>query len=325
MGLVGLVVLAIFWPFWELLAFAVILTLLFQPLYERIHKETKMPNLSAGFVVAVIAVIVAGPVLLVGQQVFFELSDFYHTLNLGDLAGQSGSFVHSLPVPLQNLATNFNVDLGAWVSQLTGQAFNSLSGLLSSLGWFFGSLVVVAFSTFFLLRDGEKIKKLLKDILPLSDANENILFDKLNLAVNGVVKGQFLVVLTISVASFIGFSIFRLPNALLWACVMFVAAFVPTFGTALVWVPAVLFLYFTGHVGGAIGMAIWAGVSVALIDNILAAKIVSSKARLHPLLTIFAILGGVVTFGVLGVLLGPIIMAIFVALVEMYRTEVKEN
>lgn len=323
LAIVGLVVVRIFWPFWELLAFAIILALLFHPLYNRIAKDSHSPNFSAGFVVLIIAMIIAGPVLLIGQQVFFELADFYKSLNLDNLAGQSSTFIHSLPMPLQQLAVSFNVDIHTWLSQLTGQAFSSLSGLLSSLGWFFGSLIVVAFSTFFLLRDGETITKVLMDLLPLSDANENILFHKLTQAVNGVVKGQFLVVLAISTASYIGFSIFGLPNALLWACAMFVAAFVPTFGTSLVWAPAVIFLYVTGRVGPAVGLAIWAAASVALIDNVLAAKLISSRVRLHPLLTIFAILGGIVSFGVLGVLLGPILMAIFVALVEIYRTDIK--
>jgi predicted PurR-regulated permease PerM len=323
LGAVGLVVLYIFRPFWELLAFAVILAVLFHPLYNRIERETKMPNMSSGFVVFIMALIIAGPVLLIGQQVFYELADFYRSLNLVSLAGQSGDFVSSLPAPFQQLAISFNVDFHAWLSQLTGQAFTSLSGLLTGLGWFFGSLIVVAFSAFFLLRDGEKIKKLLIDILPLSEANENILFNKLTLAVNGVVKGQFLVVLAISTASFVGFYLFNLPNSLLWACAMFVAAFVPTFGTSLVWAPAVIFLYVTGHGGAAFGLAVWACVCVALIDNVLAAKLISSRVRLHPLLTIFAILGGIVSFGFFGVLLGPILMAIFVALVEIYRTDIK--
>jgi predicted PurR-regulated permease PerM len=323
LALAGLVVIRIFWPFWELLAFSVILAVLFYPLYHRLEMHSKMPNVSAGFVVLIIAAIIAGPVLFIGQQVFFELANFYHAINLANLFNQSNSFIQHLPPSFQQLTVSFNADFKSWVSQLTGQAFTSLSVLLSSLGWMFGSLVVVAFSTFFLLRDGEKIKKILIDVLPLSTQNENILFNKLTQAVNGVVKGQFLVVLTISVASFIGFSIFGLPNSLLWACVMFVAAFVPTFGTSLVWIPAVCYLYFTGHVAGAVGMAIWAVASVVLIDNIFAAKLVSSRARLHPILTIFAILGGVVSFGVLGVLLGPILMAIFVALVEIYRTDIK--
>ena len=323
-ALVGLAVVMLFWPFWELLAFAIILAVLFHPIYNFLVTRNRMPNMSAGFVVFIIAAIIVGPIWLIGQQVFYELAGLYKTLNLGALNTQPGSFTSHLPAVLQKLAVAFNVDFQAWVSQLTGQAFNSLSGLLSSLGWMFGSLIVVAFSVFFLLRDGDKIKKLLMDLLPLSEHNENILFNKLNQAVSGVVKGQFLVVLTISTASFIGFTIFGLPNALLWACVMFVAAFVPTFGTALVWIPAVVVLYLGGHIGAAVGMAVWAWVSVVVIDNILAAKLVSSRVRLHPLLTIFAILGGIAVFGVLGVLFGPILVAIFVALVDIYRVEIKE-
>lgn len=323
LAIAALVVLKIFWPFWELLAFAVILDILFYPLYKKINDHLQMPNLTAGFVVFIIAIIVAGPVLLIGQQIFYELADFSRSINFDALAGQSGHFINNLPLPLQQLAVTFNADIHAWLSQLTGQAFASLSGLLSSLGWFVGSLIVVAFSTFFLLRDGGKIKDVLKDILPLSAANENILYNRLTLAINGVVKGQFLIVLAISAVSFIGFTIFGLPNALLWSCAMFVAAFVPTFGTSLIWAPAVIFLYASGHVGAAVGLAIWAAASVALIDNVLAAKLISSRVRLHPLLTIFAILGGIVSFGFFGVLLGPILMAIFVALVEIYRTDIK--
>lgn len=322
LAIAGLVVLKIFWPFWELLAFAVILAVLFHPFYDYLNDHSNTPNLSAGFVVLIIAAIIVGPIWLIGQQVFFELADFYRSLNLGSLSTQSGTFVSRLPQPLQNLALTFNVDFHAWVAQLTGQAFNSLSGLLSSLGWLFGSLIVVAFSVYFLLRDGHKIKKLLMELLPLSEANENILFNKLEQAVSGVVKGQFLVVLISSTAAYIGFSIFGLPNALLWVCAMFVAAFVP-FGTPLVWIPAVIYLYITGHAGAAVGMAIWGAVSVVFIDNVLSAKLISSRVRLHPLLTIFAILGGIAGFGVFGVLLGPILVAIFVALVEIYQSEIK--
>src|SRR6185369_7788172 len=227
--------------------------------------------------------LIAGPVLLIGQQVFAELASLYRTLNLQNL-GHPGEIISRLPEPLKQLAITFNADIHSWISQLTARAFNSLSGLLSSLGWFAGSLVVIAFSTFFLLRDGDKIKKLVEDLLPLSSKNEGILFDKINHAVSGVFKGQFLIALTQAFAS-----LFGVPKALLWGCMVFLAAFVPTFGTGLVLVPAVIYLYLTGHTGAAIGQAIWGAACVGLIDNVLSAKVVASRVRLHPLLTIFSI------------------------------------
>lgn len=324
LALAGLVVIFIFWPFWELLAFAIILAVLFYPLYKRIQEQTKMPNMSAGFVVFIMALIIAGPVLLIGQQVFSELVNLYRSVHLEDFSSQA-DFVQRLPVSLRQMVTTFNLDLFSWTNQLLSRAVNSVSGILSSLVWFFGSLVVVVFSVFFLLRDGAKIKQLLSELLPLSKANENILFDKVSLAVNGVVKGQFIIALIQAFASFVGFVIFGVPNALLWACLVLLAAFIPTFGTGLVVTPAVIYLYLSGHTGPAVGLAIWGSACVGLIDNVLSAKLISSKVRLHPLLVIFAILGGVVSFGVFGVLLGPILMAIFVALVEIYRTDIKKN
>jgi hypothetical protein len=108
LAIAALIVLKIFWPFWELLAFAIILSVLFHPLYNRINSHTKMPNITAGFVVLIIALIIAGPVLLIGQQVFYELADFYKSLNLDALAGQSGNFINNLPLPLRQLAVAVN-------------------------------------------------------------------------------------------------------------------------------------------------------------------------------------------------------------------------
>src|SRR5581483_7121484 len=81
---VGLVALMIFWRFWELLALAIILDIIFYPLYHWVHQHTKMPNFSAGLVVLTVALIIAGPLLLIGQQIFFELSDLYRSLHVGN-------------------------------------------------------------------------------------------------------------------------------------------------------------------------------------------------------------------------------------------------
>lgn len=323
LGLMTLLVAFMWLPFVRLLILAVILAMLFYPVYDRLKIKSHSANFSAGVVMLLIAVIIAGPVLFIGQQVFYELLDLYKLVNPDNWAVQSAQFVARLPHPLQTVLASYNLDVHSWVTQIASQAVVSLSGLLSSLGWFFGSLVLLGFSIFFLLRDGEKIVRLLTKLLPLSESHENILFHKISSAVNGVVKGQFLVVLTISTASFFGFSLFGLPKALLWACAMFFVAFVPTFGTSLIFIPAVGYLYFTGNVGSAVGLTVWAGLSVLLIDNILANKIVSSKARLYPLFTLFGILGGIEMFGVLGLLIGPIIMALLVALVDIYLTDIK--
>ncbi len=97
----------------------------------------------------------------------------------------------------------------------------------------------------------------------------------------------------------------------------------PSVGTALALTPAVIYLLITGNTGNAIGLAIWGALAVGMIDNFLGPKLVGSRTKLHPLLVLMSVLGGIQLFGFLGFLLGPIVMAIFVALVEIYRTDFK--
>jgi predicted PurR-regulated permease PerM len=100
-----------------------------------------------------------------------------------------------------------------------------------------------------------------------------------------------------------------------------VAALVPTIGTSLSIVPAVIFLLITGQVPAAIGLAIWGLVAVGLVDNFIGPKLIGGSTKLHPVLVLLSIIGGIQFFGILGFLIGPIIMAIFVSMVEMYREE----
>jgi predicted PurR-regulated permease PerM len=138
-----------------------------------------------------------------------------------------------------------------------------------------------------------------------------------------VVKGSFLTALVQGVIATIGFFIFGVPVPLLWGLFTVLAALVPTIGTALSLVPAVIYLLVTGETGNAIGLAIWGAVAVGLVDNFVGPKIVGSRTQLHPVLVLLSVLGGIQVFGLLGFLIGPIVMAIFVALIDMYRTDFK--
>jgi predicted PurR-regulated permease PerM len=161
------------------------------------------------------------------------------------------------------------------------------------------------------------------DISPIADKQESILFAKVVQAINGVIKGQFLVALIQGVVATVGFIIFGLPNPVLWGLVTVIAALVPTVGTSLVIIPSVVFLLITGHTGAAIGLLIWGAAAVGLVDNFMGPKLISSSVRVHPVLVLFAVFGGLQLFGILGFLIGPILMAIFVALIDMYRTDFK--
>jgi predicted PurR-regulated permease PerM len=114
------------------------------------------------------------------------------------------------------------------------------------------------------------------------------------------------------------------PNPLLWGSFTVLAALVPNVGTSLSLVPAVLYLFMMDRTGAGIGMAIWGALAVGLIDNVVSPRLIGAQAKLHPVLVLFSVLGGLQLFGFLGFLIGPIIMSMFVVLIEVYSVDLKK-
>jgi len=320
--IVGVIVGLIWWPFWQLLALSGIIAVMFFPLHKKILSRVKSPNLAAVISILLVMLIIIIPLWLIGQLLFNELVDMYNKYRLGQLSFNGNVWNH-LPTEWQNLLKAVSNDATAIVSKFTNNAFAFMSQILSNLASFFMSLFLLVFMVFFMLRDSEKIKQLVTDLSPLPVVYEKVLTAKLENAIAGVIKGSFLTALAQGFVATIGLFIFGLPQPLLWGSFTVIAALVPTVGTSLAMIPAVVYLLITGHIGAAVGMAIWAALAVGLIDNLISPKLVGSRMKMHPLLVLLSIVGGLQAFGFLGFLFGPIIMAVFIALLDIYRSELK--
>ncbi len=319
-----LTVALMWWPFLTVLAMSCILAVLFLPLYKKFAAKFKSEPLAAIATILVILLIVIIPLYLIGRLLFDELAALYGQYRTGDIAINKAQIFQNLSPQMRAVADNFFNDFGQRVTAFASHAFASVTQVLSNVAGFFLSFFLVFFTVYYLLRDGEKIKKYFSSIFPLSEEHGNLLIKKLEGSVSGVVKGAFLVALIQGVLATIGFLIFGVPSAFLWGAFTVLAALVPTVGTSIALIPAILYLLITGHVGAGIGLAVWGALAVGLIDNILSPKLVGRQTELHPLLVLFSILGGFQLFGFLGFLLGPIVMAIFVTLLNIYRTDLKE-
>lgn len=318
------IVVAMWLPFFQLLCMAVILTILFLPIHRKILEKIEGPNLAAFTSVVLMMIIVIIPLTLLSTVLFKEVTGLYKSFKGGEIVISKQDIIHNLPVSIQPFAEKVGNDINQALSRVTSNTFETVTGILSNVAGFIVAFFLLLFAVFFLLRDGSGMKKIFIDIFPLSDAYENKLFAEVERSINGVVKGSLLLALSQGAVGTIGYFIFGVPQPLLWGVFTVLAALVPTIGTSLAVIPAVVYLFLTGHTGAAIGMAIWGATAVGLIDNIIGPKIIGSTTKLHPVLVLFSILGGVQLFGFLGVLLGPIIMAVLVALVNMYRTELKD-
>lgn len=318
------VILFILKPFVNIIALGIITNILFQPVYVRILRRVKYPAVSSMLTILVILAVILGPLWLFGQLVFNEILDLYNRYRDGALVIDRQQIIDSVPEQLQGVIENFSRDINDLVGRITSQAFASVSGVLSNIAAFFVAFFMLFFIVYYLLKDGHHIKEVMMDISPIASNQEDKLISRVVAAVNGVVKGAFVVALVQGAIATIGFMIFNVPQPFLWGMFTVMAALVPTIGTAISLVPAILYLVITGQMPQAIGMTIWAVTAVGLVDNFLSPKLIGEAVKLHPVLVLLSVIGGIQFFGILGFLIGPILMAIFVALVEMYRKDFRQ-
>lgn len=317
-------VLFILTPFFNIIAMAFILAILFYPVYKWILNRIGYPSWASFLTLLTMVLIVALPLWLFGQLLWNEIQEAVDQIRNGQLVVSRDQIVQSVPQQLQEPIESFSRDINGLAERFTSQAFSSATAVLSNVANFVLGMFILIFMVFFLLRDGNKMSHVFMDLSPIASSQERKLLERIKSAVNGVVKGSFLIALAQGAIATIGFLVFGVPQPLLWGMFTVLTSLVPNVGTSISLVPAVIYLLVTGNTPAAIGLAIWGAVAVGTVDNFLGPKLIGNSLKLHPVLVLLAVLGGIKFFGILGFLIGPILMAVFVELLDMYRTDFKE-
>jgi predicted PurR-regulated permease PerM len=312
----------IFKPFLYAIILAIIVATVFEPVHKRVLTLTKgISVLSALLTTATVLVVVIVPLTFVGVQIFQESTQLYASLvDSGGVTKLSRDVDTTLekiaaysPVPL-----NISIDFSQYITQGLNWLLQHLGSLFASVAKIMMSIFIFLLALYYLFKDGHRLKKAILEISPLKDVYDEIIFNKLSLAVNSVVRGSLTVALVQGALTAIGLFLFSVPNPVLWGTVAAVAALVPGIGTALIIVPAVLYLYFSGEMLAAVGLLIWGVTAVGLVDNFLGPKLVEKGIRLHSFLVLLSILGGLSFFGPVGFLLGPLVLSLLFVLLEIY-------
>ncbi len=308
-------------PFLGPLILAGIFAFLLQPVYQRFLAKMNGRESLAAFITTLVAIVlVLMPIMFLGTQIFKESSGLYQSLstegeNPASLVSMLNEIRTNLPIPVE-----FEFDIGQYVRQ-------GLDVLVSNLGAVFSSFAKMLLDTFvfltalyFFSKDGQRLKDYLVALSPLDDGDDELLISRLKLAVGAAVRGNLAIGLIQGTLTGIGFAIFGVPNPVLWGSVAVIAAFLPGIGTALVIAPAVGYLFFIGNSFGGVGLLVWGVVAVGLVDNFLGPKLVGHSMQLHPLAVFVSVLGGLALFGPLGFLLGPLVLSVCLALLDIYSS-----
>lgn len=297
----------IFQPYLSPIVLAATFAVVFYPLYQRLLKYVRSQNLAALIAVVCVVFVIGVPLAFFGGRIFQEALAVYEAGAWRSLA--QDKLTAYLPVSID---VNSYIQRGlVWVLQHTGQVVSRLATIF--LYAFIGILAL-----FYFFRDGEHIIKKLKILSPLQDRYDTSVIARLQGAINSVVRGALLIAIIQGILTGVGLALFGVPNAVLWGSIAVIAALIPYLGTAAVLTPAIVYLFVTNQVAGSIGLLIWGIVAVGLIDNFLGPRLVNRGIRLHPIVILLAVLGGLAFFGPLGYLLGPLTISLLFALLDIY-------
>lgn len=312
---------AMFMPFFNVIALSAILALTFQPLFRFLRDRVcfRHGTPAALLTLAVIAGLVIGPLSWIGARVLDESREVYANLSQASAASFSARLEGWVEAPVRAYVDGFELDLRAYASAvfryLAGNAGAVLSGALSAVA----SLALTLIATFFFLKDGPALLAQLRRLSPLDEDDDVAIGGKVAAAVRAVVHGVVLVGAIQGVLVGVGFAVFGVGNATLWGTFAALLAMVPGLGTGVVTLPAVLYMLAAGKTGAAIGVGVWGFAVVGLIDNFLAPYFYSRGVHIHQVAILFGVLGGIALFGPLGFVYGPVLLALLHALVSSYR------
>lgn len=313
----------IFRPFWAVLVLGMCFSIVLQPVHDFLRKY-KFPNWLASLTTVLFFIlVVCGPVLSVGAIIFNQSQDVYHTVSeSGSIKPYVDKFNASIKSVLPaNMDFNINEKLASMAGSISANIAKIFTATLSAFFSFLLMLLVI----FYFLKDGPKWKKALVVLSPLHDRDDEKIISRLTMAVNGVIKGYLLVALIQGTLMGIGLWLFGVPNPALWGVLAAIASMLPTIGTALVSIPAIIYLLIIGDTGHAIGMLIWAALAVGMVDNFLNPIIVGGKINIPSLFILFSVLGGISVLGPVGILVGPLAVSLLYTLISIYRNEFKEG
>ena len=304
-------------PFVPALAWALALAILGSGLHRWLLRHLHHPAASAGLATAVLIFFIAAPVVALSPVVAGKAGEGWESMQSTSVKER----VHKVLKGSKSLAPMADVVAQHVPStdELAKQIAPRLSRLAAGSVWAGVELLVAFFALFYLLRDREQALAFARSLLPLSRAETDRLFRRVSEVVRARVLGTLLVAAVQGLLGGIMFWWLDLPAPLLWGVVMFLLSILPLLGAAVVWVPAAVFLAMEGDWDKALILALWGSVVIALIDNLLYPLFVGSRLRLHTLLVFIAILGGLLLFGTVGLILGPMVLAVALATLDIWR------
>jgi predicted PurR-regulated permease PerM len=331
LGIISLVIIFTFFilkPFLYVVVLATVCAIIFQPIHKKIlHFLNNKKWLAALFTTIFIVVTILVPVVFLGINIFQEAREFYLFLisesgkdSLVSIAKSlNGNFQKYIPIDQA-----FVIDTSKYIEQGLLWTLDNMRAIFGSALVLLLNFIIFIIITYYIVKDGPELKKILVKFSPLKDEDNDLVYKKIKIATNSVVKGSLVVALIQGAMVAIGFYIFGVPNVVLWGVVSTVAALIPSIGTSIILIPAIILIFLRGEVILAVGLLAWGIIVINPIDGLLRPILIGKGVNIHPLIIFLSVIGGIVFLGPIGFLIGPLTISLLFALLDVY-THLKDE
>ncbi len=308
-------------PFFSAILGAIVLAVVTRRPYNWLGSKIRNPSLCAAVALILIILAVIVPTYFLAQELGKQALAFVNSLRNGAHQDKISSYIANHPALAARIEDfTSSIDLNNATRSTAAFVGGNLAGFVGHSVRLITQLVVMLFLLFFLLRDRAVALSSLRALLPLRNDETDELLQRIGDTILATALGRLTIAAVQGVLAGLAFWVLGVPGVILWAFTLTACAMIPAFGSFLVWGPIAVYLGLSGHWGKAALLALWGGLIVSTIDNILYPILVGSHLRAHTTTILLSILGGVALFGPIGIVLGPVLFTLADTLLEIWQT-----
>lgn len=313
-GIIAVLAVIIMWPFLTYIVLAGILTYTLFPVYHFCHRKLRRAEIASALSILMALMLMILPSFFLISELVQQVSGAYSNFQteniqkIGDyLSGLTGNRV------------NFQEMVNSGLDQIRRSIVGLAPDILGSVGEMLLGLFVMFFVMYYGFREGEAFIARIKQLMPLDPVLKESLFYELRTVTQAVLYGQVMTAVIQGTLGGFALLLFGVPNWLFWGAIMIIMSFLPVLGTPIIWVPAAVGLILDGYTARGVGLLIVGATIVMNVDNFIRPRLVSGRTSVHPVLILIGVLGGLKIFGFIGMLVGPLVLALLVAFIKFYE------
>jgi len=317
LGLIALFLLYASVPFWLGISGAAILYVLLKKPYLKLLKKTNNKVFSAAVIILLSLILIVIPLLYILYLGFIELT--YLLNNIPQVEGALAPFLSTIENAEWNTIISDHIDtIAGLISNIGLAALQNVISLTLNL-------VIMYLIVYYALTENKKTTDTIKTILPFNEKHASRLMKEFTHVINVTFIGNGAASIVIGVLLAGAFFLFGFEHFFFWLVAGIIMAFIPIIGIQILWIPAGIYLFITGDYVSGAGIIVWGAFLSYIFDGYIRQKVQRDVGEIHPLVSLIGMIIGVTYFGITGIIIGPLILAVFVLIIRMFREEYLEG